>query len=358
MSMVLNIIRMKEGENVEENEIEKLLSEMIKNFPKGLRKNRVQDIFKTRNYISPKNLRIDNYIKDKPLASFNAGAVERNGKVYIFPRLIFDYYNYTSSIGAFSVDIEELKERRWKSPLRTQIIMWPQFLWEFLGCEDPRIYQYEDKFYILYTGKGYTKNEERRDVLALARMDSSFNIEKKDFFKIKMGNKYFIPHFMKDSAFVSRNGKEFSILVRPEINSLKACWRASADVDNMILPFESLKPVMIPEPWEERIGWSTNTVKISENRYLVGWHAVVKEDLSYRNGLALIDNKGELLAISDYLLIPTGINEEYGDRAHVIFGDGLILHNDLLLWIGGISDYAIGIFVTKIEDAISTLKYI
>ena len=339
--------------------MERILYDKINDFPRGLRENKTHDIFEVRNYISPSDLMVSNYLRKKPLAAFNAGVTEKNGKVYIFPRLIFDYYNYTSSVGMFSMNVEELIDKKWKPPLETKIILWPQFSWEFLGCEDPRIYQYNDEFYILYTGKGYQENGKRRDVLALAQVDSSFgNITKKGFFGIKSKDGYFIPEFMKDSAFISRKDEEFTMLIRPEFNGIKACWKAKANLQKMIFSFESLKVIMAPEEWEERVGWSTNAVKISENRYLVGWHAIVKEDLSYRNGLALVDDEGNLIAISDYLLAPHGIDEEYGDRAKVIFGDGLLLYKDFLIWIGGISDYAIGIFVAKVEDAMRKLKYL
>lgn len=345
----------------ESYDIEKALFEMAKSLPKGFRKNELNDVFKIRNYIGPEDLKIDNYLRREPLASFNAGVAEKDGKVYIFPRLIFDYYNYTSSIGVFSLSIEELLDGKWKVPLKTKIILWPQFSWEFLGCEDPRVCVVEDEFYVLYTGKGgYRKNEKikRRDVLAFARTDSSFDVKAKSFFRVKTKEGYFIPEFMKDSAFISGNNEEFAMLVRPKFKNLSACWYANANLESMTLTVEKMKPVMIPEEWEEKIGWSTNVVKISKHKYLVGWHAVVKEDLSYKNGLAMIDEKGDLLAISNYLLVPMGVNEEYGDRAQVIFGDGLIIHDDLLIWIGGISDYAIGIFVANLNDVMGTLKYL
>ncbi len=343
---------------MDDRSFEDVLYKKIEKIPAGLRENKNEEVFKIRNYISPEDLSISNYIRRKPLASFNAGALEKDGKVYIFPRLIFDYYNYTSSVGVLSLNVEELISGKWKVPLKTKIILWPQFSWEFLGCEDPRVYAFNDEIYMLYTGKGYRGDGKRRDVLAFAKLNSSFESVKKDFFKIKREDEYFLPNFMKDSAFVKENGGKFTILIRPEFKEVKACWKAEAVLEEMSISYETMEPIMIPEKWEERIGWSTNVVKISQNSYLVGWHAIVKEDLSYRNGIALIDEKGKLLAVSDYLLIPRGINEEYGDRSQVIFGDGLILHDDLLIWIGGMSDYAIGVFVAKVDDVLKKLKFL
>ena len=107
-----------------------------------------------------------------------------------------------------------------------------------------------------------------------------------------------------------------------------------------------------------KIGWSTNVMKLSSNEYLVGWHGIFGEDLSYRNGLAIIDGEGNLLALSNYLLAPEGLEEEYGDRPLVIFGDALVKHKECLLWIGGVSDYAIGIYLTENKKVFEKLKWI
>ena len=71
-----------------------------------------------------------------------------------------------------------------------------------------------------------------------------------------------------------------------------------------------------------------------------------------------MDRDGDLLAISNYLLAPRGLEESYGDRPLVIFGDGLVRHGEHLIWIGGISDYGIGIFIAELEEALGKLKRI
>ncbi len=127
-------------------------------------------------------------------------------------------------------------------------------------------------------------------------------------------------------------------------------------MDELVIKEESLRPVLVPETWEYKVGWSTNAVPLGEGRYLVGWHGVHREDLSYRNGLAEVDREGNLLAISDYLLAPKGLLEEYGDRPLTVFGNGLLLVRDCLVWIGGVSDYAIGIFIAELDDVLGMLR--
>ncbi len=42
----------------------------------------------------------------------------------------------------------------------------------------------------------------------------------------------------------------------------------------------------------------------------------------------------------------------------LFFGDGLVLYKEYLIWVGGISDYAIGVFTVEVEKALEKLKWI
>lgn len=348
-----------------EEPIRDKLAEMQRRYIKelrGLRKLVVKDIFERLAYIGPEDLHVINYKRSKPSAVFNPGAILHNGVFEIFPRLIFDYWKYTSSIGYFKIEVEEILDRSFETPIDTRIILWPQYLWEFLGTEDPRVHLFEDKLYILYTGKGYYYDSNRemiqRDVLGIATTDRNFSNIEKNFFKIALENNFFIPKSNKDSTLLELNNWESVILTRPEINKVRICWRGRTDLLNYTIDANSLLPVIVPEEWETKVGWSTNAVKISSNEYIVGWHGVLVNDLSYRNGLAIVDKEGELLAISDYILAPRGLDEEYGDRALVIFGDGLVMYKDILIWVGGISDYAIGIFSAEWDNVQENLRWV
>jgi len=333
--------------------------DIIKNMI-GLRKPKLEDIFERRLYIVPSDITVDNFQRS-PVVVFNPGALFIEDKILIFPRLIFDYYKYVSSIGVFEVGISEVLEKTLNKPVHTTIILWPQLLWEFLGCEDPRVYLFKNQILILYTGKGYCYRKEqlyRKDVLGFAELDESRRIIRKGFFKIVNGTEEFIPESNKDSTIVGIHGKKAILLTRPEIEKKRICWRGEADISELTIEESSLEPVFPVEEWEIKVGWSTNVVKLSTNEYLVGWHAVLKEDLSYKNGIALVDDQGELLAISDYLLAPQGLQEEYGDRPLVIFGDGLIKYKEVLFWIGGVSDYCIGIFTAQLDNILERLRWL
>ncbi len=335
------------------NKIEMILKEKVKNFinsRKEIREDRVVNVFKRRYLIPPRAINVINYPR-KPVAVFNPGALLKDNKVFIFPRLIFDYYKYVSSIGVFEIDVESLLLGKIKEPIDVNIILWPQHLWEFLGCEDPRVAINNEEIYMLYTGKGNSDVEEKkRDVIGFAKFDSKFNLMFKKYLKIDNGTESFYPKSVKDSAFVRTKDSEAAILTRIHLDNYLLGWAGICNLNNSTIIPESLKPVLAPEDWETKVGWSTNVVEISDGEYLVGWHSVLKRDLSYRNGLAIVDDKGELLSISDYMLVPTGLQEEYGDRALVIFGNGLIRYENFLIWIGGVGDYAIGIFIADFND--------
>lgn len=339
--------------------IEEILKDKFRNFLKKnrhLRRDRYVNVFEKRYILSPEDFVVTNYPR-KPIAVFNPGALLFDKDVYIFPRLIFDYYNYTSSIGMFKTSIEDILEGNFKKPIETEIIIWPREIWEFLGCEDPRIFASNKDIIILYTGKGYIDhNMIHRDVLAIYMTDEKWHMKRKGFFKIVHENEKYIPKSNKDSAFIDLKGNEGVILTRPHIEDVLIGWKSKVNLEEFTMPLESLEPIFPFEEWETKMGWSTNTIKISEGEYLVGWHAVVKKDLSYRNGFAIIDKNGKLLGTTDYVLMPEGLTEEYGDRALVIFGDGLLMYKDLIIWIGGVGDYAIGVFIAEKDKIMQNMR--
>ncbi|RLJ00900.1 MAG: glycosidase, partial [Candidatus Aenigmatarchaeota archaeon] len=211
-----------------------------------------------------------------------------------------------------------------------------------------------------YTGYGYEwvdNKLETRIRQGIAWLDSNFNVEKRAYLRFKDDHKYYY-YPTKDSTIISMSNNKARILTRPSIMDLEVGWKTEIDLNDPVVNINKLEPVLWFEEWETHVGWSTNTVKISSNEYLVGWHGCSRIDLAYRNGLAVVNGEGELIGITDYLLSPRGLVETFGDRPYVIFGDGLILVKDQLLWIGGISDYAIGIFETEINQVFENMKWL
>jgi predicted GH43/DUF377 family glycosyl hydrolase len=336
--------------------ISKDLTKRIKEL-KGKRKNITKDIFERILYIEPEHIYVENYTRKKPISIFNPGALVRNTTIEIFPRLVFEYHWYVSSIGKFEIDVKKIKRGVIEKPILTKIILFPRENWELKGVEDPRVIKISNIYFILYTAVEQI-NGKIRPLQALAVMDEKYSITRKFFFKILQNTEFKIPNSWKDSAFLEIYEKSKALLLtRPSFNSLEICWACELDLIEGIVEFNSLRPVLVNEEFEIKVGWSTNVLKISSNEYLIGWHGV-GIDMKYRNGLAILDQNGELKGISNYLLEPKGLIESYGDRPFVIFGCGLIKASDELYWIGGISDYMIGIFRTDLDMIFENIRWL
>lgn len=326
---------------------------------RGLRSPETCDIFERLAYVFPRDVRVENYPR-RPVAVFNPGALLRGRELLVFPRTLFDYYGYTSSICLFSVDVELLLSGRVEKPVQARVILWPKELWEFKGCEDARIFASNDYLLLLYTGFGYHYSAgglELKWVQGLATFDRGLEARSRAYFRIEGAGESFVPK-MKDSAILRLDGSRALLLCRPTLADVEVCWLGGASISPPVIDAETMKPVLAHEEWELKVGWSTNVVQLSSNEYLVGWHGVLRSDYSYREGFALLSGEGELLAVSDYLLTPKGVVEEYGDRPLVIFGNGLILHRDKLLWVGGVSDYAVGFYAADVEKVMERLRWL
>jgi len=120
------------------------------------------------------------------------------------------------------------------------------------------------------------------------------------------------PVYAKDiPAFIKNNFKKtfemretiFPLVQRVEI---AIAWAFPYSiVIGLIIAFlwpETMNPVIISEKWEFKVEWSTNTIKLSKNENPVGWHGIFKQDYSYKEGIALLNENGELIAISNNLL--------------------------------------------------------
>jgi len=326
---------------------------------RGRRRPATVDVFERLGYLSPGQVSVANYPVKPPAAVFNPGAVLEGRRLVIFPRIIFDYYMYVSSIGMLTIDVEELLSQGPPSRVEARIILWPRERWEFLGCEDARAHRAGGGYILLYTGKGYYRAEpgvRHRDVLAAAFLGEDGSVRRKGFFRIAGRGGELETWSNKDSALLQPGSRESVMLTRPEVDGVMMGWRAVADLGELLIDADTLEPVLAPEEWEVKVGWSTNPVRLPGGGFLVGWHGVLKGDLSYRNGFAVVDEEGRLESVTDYLLAPRGLREEYGDRALVIFGDGLVLYGDTLIWVGGVGDSSIGFFAAPLDAVMEHMR--
>ncbi len=354
-------------------EVEEFLYSKIRTFLERRlfqRKPGVEDIFDRVTYIAPEDLETKGWVRRKPLAAFNPGAIVLNKKLLVFPRLIYGYYHYASAIGEMELDLEELLSGEVNKPLPVRLVIYPTEPWEMaLGCEDPRVTMYRGHFFVLYVGVAHDPERlwirpvvgvsEQVALQAVALLDKECRLRGKDYLKIVRDDEIHVPRSWRDSAVVTFHGREASLLVRPMVKRVNICWRGFLNLETLTMDAKLMEPILACEEWEVKVGWSTNTVKLSSNEYLIGWHGVSMEDGVYREGLAVVDEDGELIAITpEYVLAPKGPWEMHGDRPGVIFGDGLVLYDEKLIWVGGVGDHVIGIFTVDLERALESLKWI
>jgi len=106
-------------------------------------------------------------------------------------------------------------------------------------------------------------------VLGFAELDRSLNVQRKGYSTTVNGNESLVLS-NKDSAFIEISGDNTTMLTCPDLQGEVLWWRATTDLDSLSIPKESMEPVLVPEAWEEKAGWSANTVKLSNNQYWLG----------------------------------------------------------------------------------------
>ena len=304
--------------------------------------------------LNPLNFNITNYNR-MPLAAYNPAIIIRENNLYLFPRLVFDYCYWTSSIGMCKpIPLPRISENLENWDLDTKIIQYPQTKLNLRGCEDPRGWNNRLEWVDLES-LGTAKNSKVRTHHSIGTIDFERRelIDKKTF------------EFVKEWSTKIESGRDFAILndkimlCRPQCKSLD-CYSTTWHEDNegAYLNYHDLKIIIKTDSDELKTGWSTNVVKVAKHRYIVGWHAVRKDDMIYYNGLAILNEEGELQGLTEGILYAEGIDEIYGDRPNVIFGDGLFIYNKFLYWVGGCSDYCIGFFRCPLDKIMNEINYI
>jgi len=342
--------------------VEKLYTSLLASSKRltGLREPRTIDVFERRSTIWPQDIVVPELGDRNPYAAFNPGAVLDGGYVEVFPRLITGYFWYTSVIGYFRVRLSELLEGVYEKPVRAKIVIHPSNRLDLAGCEDPRVDKIEDKYYVLYTAlepladRVHAVNAVSRQGLAI--LSNDLVVEEKHVIRIidRSGSAIELPE-VKDAALL-HGGERLSILIRPDIRGVKACW--SAPLRGYNVAAEEMKPLLLPEPWEHKVGCSTNAVEIGKREYLVAWHGVGL-DMVYRTGFAVVSDEGELLAITrHYLLEPRTVQEYSGERPGVVFGCGLLRKGDMLVFVGGVADTAIGVYTAELDKVLEHMVWL
>ena len=250
-------------------------------------------------------------------ARFNPGVFLKDGIVHMLYRAvdtdIKDVKKYVSFIGYAQLDTNTniLYDANKK-------VIYPTLPEEAMGCEDPRIVEFENEIYIFYTAFDGLKAR-----VAIARTDDFIKYE-------KLG---VINNFCWDKdafIFPERIQGQIAYLHRVEpgiqldyFNNFDQLL-SNSNWENYEGKVASSTIIHREHLWEnQKIGGSVPPIR-TENGWLLLYHAV-DDAFVYRGSVALLDlvNPAKVIARIPYpLLEPEEDYEKYGDVNNVVFPEG------------------------------------
>lgn len=291
-------------------------------------------------------------LKDKlgRFARFNPGVIVKDGFVHMLYRAtnsdIADRANYISSIGYAKLDLNGnvLYDSNKK-------VIYPTLPEEKMGCEDPRIVEFEGSIYVFYTAfDGKTAH------VAVAKTSDFINYDKLGSIKHYTWDKdsFIMPERINGKvAYIHRIDPYIQLDYFDGIESLlsEKSWEG----------YEKRMPNSIimkgENEWEStKVGGSAPPIK-TDKGWIFLYHAVDKNSV-YRSSVALLDLKNPSKVISRIpypLLEPTEDYELYGDVNNVVFPEGAYVYNNELCVYYGAADKYIALAKINIGELFAEL---
>lgn len=269
---------------------------------------------------------------------FNCAAVYEKGKIHIVYRAQgedgISRLGYASSSDGFHID------ERHDIP-----IFFPIGSAELFGCEDPRIAQIEDFYYMSYTAYGKRKwSKSAKTRLAQVAITS---IPVKDFLEQKWNWKKRIYPFPEvDSKNCVLFPKKFQGKYVIYHRIPPYIWATYSDtLEDWSSSYHKI--VMRPDQeWEKvKIGAAAPPIE-TEKGWLLIYHGV-DEKFTYRLGLALVDREEptKIVKLREPILEPT---EKFEGK--IIFSCGAVILDGRLLIYYGANDRVIGVAEAKLSS--------
>jgi len=315
-------------------------------------------------------------------AVFNPGAVLKDNKVYLLYRAIGEYNTYISRIGlATSMDGVHF-ERKNKNP-----IIEPHNSYDKWACEDPRITQVGDTFYITYVALSQRIREGGKPTYEIIHNLNSQTalVTTKDFvefhrhgiitpknsdnrdvviFPEKINGKFVIlhrPHRWCKNWFEDPKSKEIDVGIPvpfEELPQRPATWISySPDLkdwsDHALL-------IRSSHEGDEKTGPGAPPIR-TDNGWLLIYHHVEKNKkgrIIYTTKAALLDlkNPSKIIAKIPYpILSPKEKYEVSGDVDNVVFPTGVLVKDDKLFVYYGAADKNCGLATIELNEIIDEL---
>lgn len=269
-------------------------------------------------------------------AVFNCATVFDGEMVHLLYRAIGEYDTYISRLGyAFSID--GFNFERSDKP-----VFEPKEKYERFGCEDPRVTQIDNKFYITYTALSSRAWSGKGNRVALAATMDFRSFERHGIILPDMEN--------KDAVIFPEKVKGKYVMYHRTMPNI---WIGYSD---NLKEWYNHKIVMSPREglWDcKKIGAGPPPIK-TEQGWLLFYHGV-DEKRVYRLGVALFDlnDPSRLIARQEEpILEPEEPWELKGDVPTVVFNCGAIEKDGMYYVYYGGADTVIGVATVSKEEAL------
>jgi predicted GH43/DUF377 family glycosyl hydrolase len=277
---------------------------------------------------------------------FNPGAYLDGSKIHILYRAVdkndISYIGYASSEDGLRID------KRLDKP-----VISPEYEWENLGVEDPRVNRIDDHIYVTYTA---LSSKGARVAIA----------ETSDFRSFRKMGLIGPDHYDKDAViFPKRIDGKIVLVHRISPNIQTAYFNSIEDIVNSppsfweeymanLDGFSLLKP---RQKWEAaKIGAGPPPIE-TDRGWLLIYHGVSDERI-YRVGAALLDLDDPSRVIgrtTEPLLEPVEWYELWGRVPKVVFPTGIVLIDDTLYMYYGAADTTCCVATMNIHSLLDIL---
>jgi len=319
-------------------------------------------------------------------ATFNCGTAYKDGLIHLLYRAVGEDDNYISRLGhAFSRDGTKFKQN-------DKPVFSPMEEYERWACEDPRITEINNTFYITYValskpscdggGPPRTalvtttdfKSYERLGIITPDGADDRDTV----LFPEKINGKYVMlhrPHNWSKKYVHNENG-ELYLQVNGTVDPVKKIikWPIEEKLNyfpekpsiwiaysNNIQDWFGHKVIMEPrENWEsEKIGAGTPPIK-TDKGWLLIYHGVGYDNgiKKYKAGAALLDLNDPSIVIArtkEPILKPEKDYEIFGDVPNVVFPEGSAIIGEELHVYYGAADTTCCLATCNLEELINSI---
>lgn len=343
-----------------------------------IRRFETRDIVRRLGVIAPNRVYMNNYPISNPIAVFNAALTIAGDDAMIFARVIIGYYLYVSAIIAIPVPLEDIYSGSVNvNYYAAQPVIYPSTKYDVWGAEDPRVTEIDGELFMTYTGRTVNyfnpsiRKERTLPVMAIRRRN--YHVWEKLY-------AFVLPpelrsHIISDKdSFVARIGGDYLLFHRPHMDdemfylTISRIPLSRLEKDSRTPPRDLVEVEVKDSLWitphadfEEKVGWATPPIKLSENTVVALVHGVDKELHVYRLfaiQLRYCSSEGFVVeaVTPTYIMEPRKLYEVFGDRPYTVFPCGLWkVDESRALITYGAGDFMIGIGEIDVDELLGLL---